>query len=101
MITGIGAGALGAAGLGSAGAGLQAQGDPDATFADVLKSALRQVEAEQNEMADIIGRFHRGEDVNVAELMSAAEEAGIALELLVEMRNKMVDAYRTIVSMQV
>ncbi len=101
MITGIGAGALGAAGLGR-GAGLQtSQGDPDATFADVLTSLLGQVEAEQIELADITDRFLRGEDVNLTEVMSAAADAGIALELLVEMRNKVVDAYRTIVSMQV
>jgi len=101
MITGIGTGALGALGVGRAGSGLQAQSDPDGSFADVLKTALGQVEAEQNEAVDIIGRFVRGEDVNPVEVMSAAREAGLALELMVEMRNKMVDAYRTIVSMQV
>jgi len=31
--------------------------------------------------------------------MAAAEEASISLEMLVEMRNKIMDAYRTVVSM--
>ncbi len=32
--------------------------------------------------------------------MSAASEAGIALDTMIEVRNKMIDAYRTIMSMQ-
>jgi flagellar hook-basal body complex protein FliE len=32
--------------------------------------------------------------------MAAGEEAGIALDLLVELRNKLVEAYRNVISMQ-
>ncbi len=32
--------------------------------------------------------------------MAAAEEAGIALDLLIEVRNKLVEAYRTVINMQ-
>jgi flagellar hook-basal body complex protein FliE len=32
--------------------------------------------------------------------MAAAEEAGIALEMLIEIRNKVTDAYRTVINMQ-
>jgi flagellar hook-basal body complex protein FliE len=31
--------------------------------------------------------------------MAAAEEASISLEMLVELRNKLTDAYKTVVSM--
>jgi flagellar hook-basal body complex protein FliE len=33
-------------------------------------------------------------------MMAAGEEAGIALELMIEMRNKVLEAYRTLVTMQ-
>jgi flagellar hook-basal body complex protein FliE len=32
--------------------------------------------------------------------MAAAEEAGLALEMLVEVRNKLAEAYRAVVQMQ-
>jgi flagellar hook-basal body complex protein FliE len=32
--------------------------------------------------------------------MAAAEEAGIAVEMLVEVRNKLIEAYRTLTNMQ-
>jgi len=34
-------------------------------------------------------------------VMAASEEAGIALNFLVEMRNKLTDAYRTVMNMQI
>jgi flagellar hook-basal body complex protein FliE len=33
-------------------------------------------------------------------MMAAGEEAGIALEMMVELRNKVTEAYRTLVNMQ-
>jgi flagellar hook-basal body complex protein FliE len=44
--------------------------------------------------------FLRGEPVELHEVMAATEEAGIALEMLIEIRNKVTDAYRTIINMQ-
>jgi len=32
--------------------------------------------------------------------MAATEEAGIALEALIEIRNKLTEAYRTVINMQ-
>jgi flagellar hook-basal body complex protein FliE len=32
--------------------------------------------------------------------MAATEEAGIALEMLIEVRNKFTEAYRTVINMQ-
>jgi len=33
-------------------------------------------------------------------LMAASAEAGIALDTMIELRNKVIDAYRTLMSMQ-
>jgi flagellar hook-basal body complex protein FliE len=74
--------------------------DPDGpSFADSLKRALNEVSTSQETAQDYIQRFVRGEPVELHQVMAAAEEASISLEMLVEMRNKIMDAYRTVVTM--
>jgi flagellar hook-basal body complex protein FliE len=75
--------------------------DPEGgpSFADSLKRALNEVSSSQETSQDYIQRFVRGEPVELHQVMAAAEEASISLEMLVEMRNKIMDAYRTVVSM--
>ena len=48
----------------------------------------------------MVGKFLRGDPVELHQVMAAGEEAGIALEMMVELRNKFTDAYRTLISMQ-
>lgn len=74
----------------------------DATaFGDLLTRALGNVQATQDHRDDIITAFLQGKPVELHDVMSAAEEASISLQLLVETRNKLTDAYRTIMNMQV
>jgi flagellar hook-basal body complex protein FliE len=70
------------------------------TFADALKNALGEVNTLQETAKDAIAAFVRGDPVELHEVMAATEEAGIALEFLIEIRNKITDAYRTVISMQ-
>ncbi len=69
-------------------------------FADTLKRAVGDIEALQEEAKDGISAFLRGEPVELHQVMASAEEAGIALELLIEVRNKLAEAYRTVINMQ-
>lgn len=71
------------------------------SFGDTLKSVLSEVSEIQGDAKDMISAFVRGEPVEMHDVMASAEEAGIALELLVEMRNKLTEAYRTIINMQI
>jgi hypothetical protein len=50
---------------------------------------------------DLSTPFLRGEPVELHQVMAAAEEASLSLELLVETRNKLTDAYRTLMNLQV
>jgi len=70
------------------------------SFADALKNAIGDVSAMQDKASDAIARFARGEHVELHEVMAATEEAGIALEMLIEIRNKVTEAYRTVIAMQ-
>ncbi len=75
-------------------------GPGGSTFADTLRDALGEVASLQTEAQDTIGAFLRGEPVETHRVMAAAEEAGIALEMLIEIRNKITEAYRAVMQMQ-
>lgn len=76
------------------------EGEEHSSFSNILKDALSEVAALQNEAQDVIGAFIRGDAIEIHEVMAAAEEAGIALDLLIEIRNKLTDAYRSVIQMQ-
>jgi flagellar hook-basal body complex protein FliE len=48
----------------------------------------------------MIAAFLRGEPVELHQVMAASEEASISLELMVEIRNKLIEAYRTVMNVQ-
>jgi flagellar hook-basal body complex protein FliE len=75
-----------------------ASGGP--SFADQLKHALNEASATQDKATDYIQKFVSGQPVELHDVMAATEEAGITIDLLVQLRNKLTDAYHTIVNMQ-
>lgn len=86
---------------GSAGARGMEGSEPDgASFADTLRGVLGEVSDLHVQAQDTIGAFLRGEPVETHRVMAAAEEAGIALDLLIEIRNKVTEAYRAVMQMQ-
>jgi flagellar hook-basal body complex protein FliE len=73
---------------------------PGPSFGDALKSVLGDASGLQDDARDLITAFLRGEPVEIHQVMAASEEASISLELLVEIRNKLTDAYRTLMNVQ-
>lgn len=72
---------------------------PGASFADLFKRAVDDTSGMQENAQDMIAAFLRGEPVELHQVMAASEEAAISLELLVEIRNKLTDAYRTVMNL--
>jgi flagellar hook-basal body complex protein FliE len=70
------------------------------SFGDVLTKAVNEVSAAQDVSAETTRRFLAGENVELHQVMASATEAGIALDTMIELRNKVVDAYRTVIAMQ-
>jgi len=70
------------------------------SFGETLTRVLNEVSAAREHSSDLTRRFAAGENVELHQVMAATEEAGIALDLLIELRNKAVEAYRTVISMQ-
>ena len=68
------------------------------SFGDMFKQAINDTSGLQTDAKDMIGAFLRGEPVELHQVMAASEEAGIALDLLVEIRNKLTEAYRSVMN---
>lgn len=79
---------------------LQDSGTSGTSFGDTLKGLVNNVSDQQDVAADYAQRFARGEPVELHQVMASAEEASISLEMLVQVRNKFQDAYRSLISMQ-
>jgi flagellar hook-basal body complex protein FliE len=71
-----------------------------ASFGDMFKKVLSDTSEMEAGSRDLIQSFLRGEPVELHQVMAASEEASISLELLVEMRNKLTDAYRSVMNVQ-
>lgn len=95
-----GVGGIGPQGLDTGARAVEGVAGSDKSFADVLEDALGEVSGLQEEARDAVGAFLRGEPVELHQVMAATEEAGIALELLIEVRNKLTEAYRSVINMQ-
>ena len=70
-------------------------------FKSILLSSLEEVNRLQDEADQGVQRLITGESDNVAEVLTAVNKAGIAFDLLMETRNKLVEAYRDIQQMRV
>ncbi len=70
-------------------------------FKSILLDSLNEVNRLQDEADAGVQRLLTGESDNVAEVFAAANKAGIAFDLLMEVRNKLTDAYRDIQQMRV
>jgi flagellar hook-basal body complex protein FliE len=71
------------------------------SFADTLKDAVQNVNQAQ-QIADIkMQEIATGKNHNIPEVMIAAEKADISLKLMVQVRNKIIEAYQEIMKMQV
>lgn len=71
------------------------------SFADVLGKFVDDVNALQNKASESIEKLAAGEISDVHQVMIAVEEAGTAMEFMLEIRNKIVEAYQEIMRMPV
>ncbi|PSJ44594.1 flagellar hook-basal body complex protein FliE [Zobellella taiwanensis] len=71
-------------------------------FSALLGKAINNVNGLQKSTDDLRTRFELGDEaVSLEQVMLAAQKSGIAFEATVQVRNKVVDAYKTIMNMPV
>jgi flagellar hook-basal body complex protein FliE len=74
---------------------------PQTSFADQLKNAVAEVDGLQGKREDMVENMVTGETAEVHDVMIAAKESQLAFELLLEVRNKLLESYQEIMRMQV
>ncbi len=68
-------------------------------FNDIFSEMINSVDGLQIEAAQIQEAFMNGEPVELHQVMIKAQEAGISMDLLLEIRNKLLNAYNEIMRM--
>jgi len=71
------------------------------SFADTLQDALKDVNEGQNKASALSESYERGETVDIAKVMLARQQASVGFEATLQVRNKLLSAYKDIMSMPV
>lgn len=75
--------------------------DVTGSFEQTLDGFVNNVNDLQNKANDAMDKMASGQAADVHEVMIAMEKAKISFDLLLQVRNKMLDAYKQIMQMQV
>ena len=70
-------------------------------FADALKEFVQWVNTQQQTAKGVKEAVLRGEDVPLHRMVIEFEKAGVALNLLIEVRNRLLEGYQELLRMQV
>jgi len=71
------------------------------TFGQALQNAIGEVNRAQLHAGDLSTRFAAGENIDVHQVMIASQEASVALNLAIQVRNKVVDGYQELMRVSV
>lgn len=74
---------------------------PYADFGRLLSEVISQVNEAQQHSAELAQRFARGEPVDEQTLVLAMERASLAFQLVLQVRNKVLEAYQELMRLQV
>lgn len=81
---------------------VQAPSDKATGFADLLKQSIHKVNETQQQAADLQMAFEKGDaKVQLSQIMVAMQKANISFQAMLEVRNKLVNAYEEIMNMQI
>ncbi len=73
-----------------------------ASFGEMLSDSVKAVSETQKSAASLAQSFERGDkNVSLAEVMVASQKADVSFTAMVEVRNKMIDAYQEVMRMSV
>ncbi|MBE7559980.1 flagellar hook-basal body complex protein FliE [bacterium] len=71
------------------------------SFAEILKKSLDEVNQMQNRAGEMQVKYVTGEINNLHDVMIAVEEANLAFQATMQIRNKILEAYQELMRMQV
>lgn len=82
-----------------ASSGVERSSGSASAFAERLKEAVRSVDGLQQESEAAQVAYARGADIDLHDVLIKIEEAEVAFKTMMEIRNKLVDAYREVMRM--
>jgi flagellar hook-basal body complex protein FliE len=74
---------------------------PGRSFSDFLGEMVRDVNAKQADASATVNGALAGENVPLHQAMLSVEEASVSFQLMVEVRNKLLDSYQELMRMQI
>ena len=75
--------------------------EPAGSFSELLSEAVGRVSQVRNEADQQLLQLLAGEAIDLHRVLLAGEKAGLASQLMMSIRNKVVDAYQEVMRMQV
>jgi len=88
----------------------QAMGNPElaaatadnVSFSNVLKQSIDSVNRAQQQAGELKQAFEMGQkEVSLAEVMVAVQKSDISFEAMLQVRNKLIDAYKEVMNMPI
>ncbi|MBX8495378.1 flagellar hook-basal body complex protein FliE [Pseudomonas cichorii] len=70
-------------------------------FVGLLKSGATQLSAQTGQASELLQAYALGENIAPHDLVMAMEQAKLSLQLAVEVRNRLVDAYQELTRLQI
>jgi flagellar hook-basal body complex protein FliE len=70
-------------------------------FADTIRGFIEKVDADQKKAGQEVENIISGQSENLAEAMTALEESRLSFQLLLEIRNRLLESYQEISKMQI
>ena len=78
------------------------QANGNVVFSDAMAQAINKVNDVQQASASIRSSYLQGDpNVDVTDVMIASQKASVAFESMVQVRNKLVEAYRDVMNMPI
>jgi flagellar hook-basal body complex protein FliE len=75
--------------------------DAGGSFKDVLLKNLNEVNQMQQDADTALDNYVTGKSANVGEVISASQKASLAFSMLVQIRNKLQDAYDEVKNLRI
>lgn len=70
-------------------------------FADLMTDQIKEVNSMQTNADDMVHSLLTGGDVNEAEVLTAVQKADLAFRMLLQVRNRLIEAYREVQQIQI
>jgi len=82
--------------------GIESKTEDVQGFGDLLQQSIQQVNSTQQAAAQMATRFETGEsDVGLEQVMVGLQKSNLSFQAMVQVRNKLVEAYKDVMNMPI